>query len=306
MKTCRLLAIYLAAVVLFSALAAPWLFRLCQAGMNHAGWPDWLRGITFADVLNRLLLLSAIAGGVWLLASQKALSLRTVGLDPSPNALPHLLLGLVVSISSVLLVWILGLAVGAREWDTRNGVARIWSVTCINLVEAVLIGVSEEFFFRGCLLGWLRQRVPGMFALVVVTVFYALSHFLNPPRYARFVDKLDWLSGFRMLGQYGARLMEDGRWIPECLMLLLIGLTLGWCFLRTGRLYLSIGLHAGWVFAGKMLTFLTDANEEAYNWWFGPGSISGSPITIIVLAVVFLVMVWICKKPAMRGGGKAS
>jgi membrane protease YdiL (CAAX protease family) len=297
MSPWKALAIYLVAVVAFSALASPWVFRVFQALPSHAAL-SWLNEVDFQAVLNHLLILSAIGGVLVLLASQRSLSLRTIGLTPSPHALSHVSTGAAVAVGSVAVVLVVGFGSDVFSWDTRKSVARIVSESAITLVAAALLALSEEFFFRGCLLGWLRQRVPRIVALISVTLFFAICHFMNGGR-SPSLDEITWLSGFQMLWQYTGRLLSDWRWLPEFVMLVLVGLTLGWCFLQTSLLYMSIGMHAGWVFAGKMLFFVTRMNAGQAKWWFGYGKFLGSPISILAVAVVLVLMLWLCRRSTL-------
>lgn len=292
MKTGLSLAIYLAGVVLASALVAPWVFAACQ-------WFGPFRDAMFHDVLNRVLMLLAVGGAFVLIASQKALSRETLGLTEPRRAPKEAMVGACVAIGSVAAVWFLGAATGALVWDGGRSAGKWLAMTALHLLIGVVVGVIEEIFFRGCLLGWLRQRWNVWAALGFVTLFYAITHFLDPPKGGKQID-VDWLSGFVMLGRYCENLGQDLRWLPQFAMLLLVGLTLGWCFLRTSRLYLPMGLHAGWVFAGKMLTFATNPNAVGDDWWFGSGKIIGSPITIVTLAAVFALMIWMCRQPMLQ------
>jgi hypothetical protein len=109
-----------------------------------------------------------------------------------------------------------------------------------------------------------------------------------------------------MLWHYAAGLSGDARWIPKFAMLVVVGLTLGWCRLQTSSLYLSLGLHAGWVFAGKMLFFVTNINRAQANSLFGHGKLLGSPISILAVGMVFVFMLWICTLPGVRSGAQTA
>lgn len=300
------MAVYLVSVVLFSAIVSPWVFRACQffgsQGEPFHGW----QGAEFHEVMNRVLLLSALVGAIILLVVHKTMTLQTVGFASSPIAFRHLVLGMSVAVLSVAVVTWVGFSTGTIEWDGSHSRQQDLRFAIGSLIAAAVVAVSEEFFFRGCLLGWLRQRTHAWTALAAVTLFYAICHFMNPPRDYPAETDVNALSGFIMLGQYFLRLIQDAAWLPRFAMLVLVGLTLGWCFLKTSRVYLSIGLHAGWVFAGKMMIFLTDVKKSESNWWFGYGKTIGSPITILVVACVFALMIWICSQPKIRGGSETA
>ena len=61
---------------------------------------------------------------------------------------------------------------------------------------------------------------------------------------------------------------------------------------RTGNLYLSIGLHAGWVFGLKVIRVFGDFSREDLGWIFGstdPKIVSGVATWIGVLLVAVAV-----------------
>lgn len=306
MKTWRAALIYLAAVIAFSALSAPWIYHGCLWLGAHSNLFTWLRDVPFHRVFNRLLMLSSFSGGFLLVASQHALSRKTIGLTRSPKSLQHVALGVCVAVLSVAVVVVAGLAVHALSWNESDVATRLGHALISNALVAVIVAVLEETFFRGCLLGWLRQRITPHIALAIVTLFYAITHFLHPTSAISSADEVHWSTGFTMLAQYGVSLVSDTHWLRQFAMLVLIGLSLGWCFLRTSRLYLSMGLHAGWVFGGKMMLFLASPKNAAEHWWFGSGDVIGSPITIVVMAAVFVLMIWLCKLPKIAGEERAA
>jgi membrane protease YdiL (CAAX protease family) len=69
--------------------------------------------------------------------------------------------------------------------------------------------------------------------------------------------------------------------VPGFLSLTLAGMALGVAYHRTGNLYFSIGLHAGWIFWLKTFNFWTDPGPAAkgvlkvsknlYDGWLGFG-----------------------------------
>src|SRR5690349_71846 len=122
MKPWRALAAYLVVVIVFSTLTAPWVYALLQF---LASSTEWLSGLEFHEVLNRILLLSAIVGAVILLRLNNSFTLETLGLARSPLALTHLLLGACVAVLSVVVVMLVGFATGAFHWDTDHSVPQI-------------------------------------------------------------------------------------------------------------------------------------------------------------------------------------
>ena len=87
---------------------------------------------------------------------------------------------------------------------------------------------------------------------------------------------------------------------PVGVTLFLAGCILGLAYVRTRALYLSIGLHAGWVLA----------NEFAR--WLGTYQIIEDKAAWSVLVVLLVVVAWLCRnklkplrapEPSSSGGG---
>ena len=105
-----------------------------------------------------------------------------------------------------------------------------------------------------------------------------------------------WSSGFDCIGQVFSRSLVAPGVAVGFVTLLLAGLILGAAFARTRALYLSIGLHAGWVFTLKAYGVLTTAQAaEATRWW-GGGSLTENVLTWPVLVVVFFVVAAISRR----------
>ena len=67
---------------------------------------------------------------------------------------------------------------------------------------------------------------------------------------------------------------------------------MSYAFFRTGSLYLSMGLHAGWVFGLKTIRVYGDFRREDLGWLFGssePKLVSGVAVWIIILAVGLVI-----------------
>ena len=79
--------------------------------------------------------------------------------------------------------------------------------------------------------------------------------------------------------------------MPGFLTLILAGAILGIAFLRTGTLYRSIGLHAGWIFWLKfygLIAIETPAAREHSSLW-GTGKLFDGWLAFMILLPVFLI-----------------
>jgi membrane protease YdiL (CAAX protease family) len=161
-------------------------------------------------------------------------------------------------------------------------------------VSAAVVAVLEELIFRGALFGILRKTWKWPAALGVSSAVYAAVHFLQkgaaPP-------SVDWLSGIRLLPEL-FRLPPDGTgFVPAFFTLLLAGAILALAYQRTGTLFLSIGLHAGWIFWLTACRFLTVEPPGAARGIWGSDKLIDGWLAFCVLAVV-LAGLWRAGCPA--------
>jgi len=87
---------------------------------------------------------------------------------------------------------------------------------------------------------------------------------------------------------------------PGLIGLLLIGIVLSYAFVRSGTLYLSIGLHAGWVIAIKTVRVFGDYRAEDLGWLFGssdPKIVSGV-VTWVGIILVGVAVHWFTRNRA--------
>lgn len=162
------------------------------------------------------------------------------------------------------------------------------------LFTAFAVSFLEEFLFRGALTSVFSSILRPWPLLISVAVFFALVHFLKPPAHAD-ITEVGLLSGFVMLkiifGQFG-----DWYFLAaEFAVLFAVGWVLGYARMVTGSLWLSIGLHAGWVFGVGTFSPLTNRNFEAAAMmpWLGDNLRVGLASTLVVAATGVVVWLWL-------------
>jgi membrane protease YdiL (CAAX protease family) len=159
------------------------------------------------------------------------------------------------------------------------------------LLSGVFAGSLEEIFFRGILFKGLLQNGKLFRAFVVSSLFYSALHFVKPGE-AYFVDGFEPLAGFRHLLYTFTPFSEPLDILPGMFGLFLLGVVLSYAFFRTGNLYLSIGLHAGWIFGLKSVRVFGDYTREDLGWLFGstdPKIVSGIATWIGIIGVLLMV-----------------
>jgi membrane protease YdiL (CAAX protease family) len=95
-------------------------------------------------------------------------------------------------------------------------------------------------------------------------------------------------AGFRHLITTFESFLDPVSLLPGMIGLFLIGVVLSYAFARTGDLWLSIGLHAGWVLSLKILKLFGNFSRADLGWAFGaaePKIVSGMATWIGVVLV---------------------
>jgi membrane protease YdiL (CAAX protease family) len=160
-------------------------------------------------------------------------------------------------------------------------------------VPAVGASLLEEWLFRGLLLGlWLRFARP-VTACMGTALLFAFLHFLEPADGAIIVDPTHALAGFVLLGKILHHLTQPLFFVTDFATLAVCGLILAWGRVRTGALWFSIGLHAGWVmlFKGFNLFYQLVPQHAIHPWGVGENLRSGV-LPLITLGVTALLSHW--------------
>jgi len=246
-KATAAIGLYAVAVVVLSAITAPWIFRGIQFANSQGGCCGWLAQQPFRRVFDRTLLGMALAGLWSLLRVAGIRSWRELGFPRTSRWGRELGWGMVIGMGSLIIAVILQFVLVGQMPNFHPLVSKLLGFALI----AGVVAVIEETFFRGALQGVLQRGLPPRVALVLASMVYAALHFLKPSKVVLAADSVRWSSGFEYLSHTVAGGAPTGENIVSFVTLLFVGLILGWAFGRTRALYLPIGLHAGWVFIMK-------------------------------------------------------
>lgn len=291
MRPLRALGIYIAVVFLGGALLAPWLCWLAQA-VAHT-FPR-LAHQPFHRFVNRALLIFALAGLWPLLRALGATSLREVGLRKPTAHWRTLLGGLLLGFASLALVAVVTLAAGGRAFIQNNDSMRLMEKIVGAALSAVVVAVLEETLFRGGIFGGLRRVFHWRVALVASSMIYAIVHFLES---AKHEGAVTWLSGLELLPRMMRGFANWEQIVPGFFNLTVAGVLLALAYQRTGNLYFSIGLHAGWIFWLKSYGAITTDVAGANTWLWGTGKMIDG---WLALAVLSLTLVFFTRLPLKR------
>jgi len=193
--------------------------------MRHLGVPDSTRiligsTISRSGTLAATLFLSAVA-----LRRVAGLSSREVMLPFRNGWWRDFLVGLVLAGGAMGLLFVLERAAGwltVRDWRWNEAPGAVWLRSAwLALLANLLAAAGEEAMFRGYLLPGLRRAWGKGAALAVMAVLFAVPHLL--------------VSG-----------AAETHWAVFTAALALPGLMLGWTALRSGDLWLPVGIHFAW------------------------------------------------------------
>jgi membrane protease YdiL (CAAX protease family) len=295
------IVLYLVLTCVLGALLAPWLFFLGKEIVRQGWWAEgpaplaYLHGALerspFSRYFKRAVMIVAFLGLIPLIRSLQFRGWKDLQIQRNPCALIDVLAGALLAGGLLLFMGAGFLYMGlfVPEDELR------WGVIPSLLATAVTVGIIEEIFFRGAILGMCLRKMTVLWSVVLTSVIYALLHFLDPPRLNLTEDQVGWSTGFMVLGKAFGELLEWQSFAAAFLTLFVIGVVLAVVRLRTRSLWLAIGLHGGWVFGYQLFNKLTDDTDRVKQWspWVGEDlKIGLIPLAIIMLTGA-LASLWI-------------
>jgi membrane protease YdiL (CAAX protease family) len=300
------LLIFVTAALAIACLISPWM--ALGADWFSATWPHLLpERVPFSKVFNRAFMIAGIVSFIiyrrWLLP---------------PDLHPLLFPGYRVAVRNFLTGWGLAvlsmvlLATAMVATDVFDAYFRLSLATSLSRIAGALaagttVGFFEELFFRGILFLGLSEHGRRIRAYLFTNLFYAALHFVKPGE-NYFMDELDLLAGFRHLLTTFEPFLEPLAIAPGLIGLFLTGVVLSYALERTRNLYLSIGLHAGWIFCLKSFRVFGNFSRGDLGWAFGstdPKIVSGV-MTWLGILLVALAIALLTRRTALLSAGLPS
>jgi membrane protease YdiL (CAAX protease family) len=288
MSTHHRLFIFLISVLALTAILSPW-FAIAA---------DWVSGqllgverFPFSRIFDRTFMVLGILLFFLCRRLLRIGNLADLGLVSLCRGGGDLLRGWSLAVGSLAALLLAMSLAQVFEPYFRLSFARSLSRSFSALLSGVFVGSLEEIFFRGILFKGLLQNGKLFRAFVLSSLFYSALHFVEPGK-AYFVDGFEPLAGFRHLIYTFTSFLEPLDMLPGMFGLFLLGVVLSYAFLRTGNLYLSIGLHAGWIFGLQSMRVFGDFRRDDLGWLFGstdPKIVSGVAAWIGFISVLLLV-----------------
>ena len=289
MKDFGKILLYLLAAVVLGALLAPALFHGGAWLADHGILPG-LKTQPFRRFFNRSIQVSAILL-LWPLV--KSLRVRTIadlGLQPDRRGWQRWLAGLFAAV--ILMAVMCGIvhAFGGIRFFAPD--ARRPGELPKVAFTAVCVGIVEEWLFRGAFLGLFQRSMGRWPALMVTSALFSVVHFIKPITITIPPAEVGWLSGFALIPAAFSQWTEPALIGALFTTLFAVGWVLGWAAQRTRSLWMSIGLHTGWVLCmqgfGKFAGF-KDGNLP----WMGSDLRIGIAPLLTVLATGALCRLWL-------------
>jgi membrane protease YdiL (CAAX protease family) len=285
LKDAAKLLAYLAATLLFGALVAPPLYWAVEAA-NTRGWLTFLAQFDFEKFFHRALLIGAL---VFLWPLIRSLGIGAGGIsacDRTPNRWRDAAAGFAIAGGPALL---LRRNPGAprRLFSARDGFAAraAGAIRC-----RVVVPFLEEPLFRGLILGVLLRAGAPIAATLATSAFFSIVHFLKAPENT--TTDVTWSSGFVSIAHSFHQFQQPMLVLAGFTTLFLLGCILADARLRTGSLWLPIGLHGGWIFANAIFSKVARREFEALP-WIGRNLLIGIAPLCVALLSWALVRAWL-------------
>jgi hypothetical protein len=291
LKNHHRLLIFLLLALALTCVISPWM--ALGADWTAARWPDLLEErVPFARIFNRAFMIAGIT--LFIVARRYLISteIKPLLAVKASTAWQAFLTGCGLALGSMALLLALMTVADVYTPFFRLSLGKSLSRIAGALASGVFVGFMEEIFFRGLLFVGFLQRGQPLRAYVLANLFYSALHFVKPGN-DYFLDRLDFLAGFRHLLTTFQPFLEPATLLPGFIGLFLIGVVLSYALVRTGHLYLSIGLHAGWIIALKTVRVFGNYSRVDLGWLFGatdPKIVSGVAAWIGILLVGLAIM----------------
>ena len=256
--------------VVLAAGISPWLYQagkaLAEISASHDLNPlaEWLgnacQRARFSRYFSRALVISALALLPFLFRRIRRIRSDAGGTGAPQNRTSWQSMLVQIALGCVIaggMLWAMGVALEmAGAYVPRSKSPGIGKLVGEILPAAIGASLLEEWLFRGLLLGlWLKFSKP-LAASLGTSLLFAFVHFLQPPSGAVIAAPGAPLAGFELLGKILLHFTDPQFLVTDFATFFVIGMILARARVRTGALWFSIGLHAGWILAFKAFNML--------------------------------------------------
>ena len=272
-------------ILLLSAFLAPILYEFLPKLFQLFGWDKVYK---FERIFNRLVMIGSLAGVIFFVRIKKE-TLIKYGLNWNNNNLGLLSKSFGFGFLILVLLVLFEIVTGNAIWVSREISAWKWIERLgVSLFACFLIGVIEEFFFRGFIFQTFKNkfRWSVVISVIVTSVFYSLIHFVSAKKPFIGADPV-FFDSLRLIAAPFKSFANFPEFWPAAVGLFIFGLILNDLVIRTGSLYPAIGLHAGCVFFIKIDgLFIHFFDYDPFIW-------GSKKMYDGMIGWVFLLMLWL-------------
>jgi len=259
LKDVAKLAVYFVAIVIVGAFLAPFLFWSAQSLAAH-GVFSFLAKYDFETFFHRAILIAA-AFLLWpFLRISHVRGMADVGLASNPRWGRDLCAGIVLSAIPLFCCGALLIAFHVYSFRHILALSRFGKI----LIASITVPFIEEAFFRGIILGVLLRTGRKYMPILAVSALFAVVHFLKAPERTSAI--VTWSSGLNSIVHSFERVGDPMMLASAFVTLFFIGCILADARVLTHSLWLSIGLHAGWIFGSGTFSLLARRQALALPW----------------------------------------
>ncbi len=243
----------------------------------------------FERIFNRIFMIGTL-GAVILFVRIRRETLEKYGLIWRSGSAGLAMKGFFLGVGTLLALAGVKASSGAVTWAPSVSVLAFFLKALGIFLTAFLIGIIEEFFFRGFIYDSFRKRFqwPLLGALLATNVFYSLVHFVAY-RKPFIDDDPGFLDSLRLAVVPFTQLQYFPEYWHAALGLFIFGLVLNFIRIHTDSLYPAIGLHAGCVFFIKTDGMLVNYLNPNPLFWSGEKMYDGA-VGWVFLAAMSLVV----------------
>lgn len=227
---------------------------------------------SFLRIFNRCFLVFGLTGAILFRARLQRKSFVSLGLEKNGNSLSLVLSGVAFALASLFLLTLIAACFQAASFEVHP--PRLKKLFYY-VVGAILTGFFEELFFRGFLLQTLMEDASTRLSVVLSSLAYSLVHFVRP----LLLNKPE----------------DFPLFYTESIGLFFFGVLMAYAFLRTRSLYLSMGLHGGFVFFLKMDGIFVNRLMASPVWLFGGERLIGGIVTWLIFLAAFPWVRWLTR-----------
>lgn len=292
MKSLLKFFLILGGIVLLSAVLAPPLHDILP--------------YKFGRIFNRLIMIFTLISIVAFVRFTPQSFLK-LGLTWQQDSIKLFTIGFITGIGVLILLTFLKLYVDLAVWKFAQLSVLEWMVKILVVfATGVLIGVIEEFFFRGFIFTFFRDKLGWnlVIAVVLTSIFYSIIHFVGEKKPFIGPDPTFKDSLKLAVAPFTALLEWKSFW-REAVGLFFFGVVLNWIVIQTRSLYLAIGLHAGCVFFVKSDNLFVDFfNDQPLLW--GSAKMYDSVMGWIFLILMGILLIPVARKYKQRDDSKTT